>query len=181
MKTITSWIAAAIFVLSLGSAHAQTTPVYGVKLNDPSGYTRWRQKKIDKEVAKKLKNKGQQVADWFRQNMTDLSDFSRLVDMTAREVHSEFGACFNVRGITLSNITVTIESEPFNVPGYPLTVFASGTVNRQGQMRIVWWHLSSRVGPQMALALFEGELRNLYWLWLTNTVREMWGQAVCGN
>lgn len=171
-------LAAIAICLSLGSAHAQTSS--GITISDPHGYTRKSTRWVNKRVERKRRNKGEMVAEAFAQNMTDLAMFPAVVDTETQDVMAEFAVCHDLSRIRLSQVSVRIESEPFAVEGYPPNVLASGVANLDGRIKIVFWNLRSDIGPQLARALYRGELRNYLWWKLHGAAREMWGVAnVC--
>jgi hypothetical protein len=158
---------------------AQTSPKHQIIYNDKGGFTTKSEKWIAKRKAKSERRNGEAVANAFEQNMRELSHFPDWLDSVFDDVKTEYGACHDVSRILPSMIHVSIQSGPFPVVGYPPDFLASGVAYQDGRIEIVYWSVSSTVGPQMAVPLLKGELRNWMWWKLHGAPREMWGQSAC--
>jgi len=167
-----------LVVLSF-AVHAQTSSRYHINYTDDGGFTTKPEKWIAKRKAKSERRNGPMVAGIFEQNMRELGQFPDLLDQVFDEVKTEFGQCYDVSGISPSAIHVTIQSGPFPVAGYPPDFLASGVAHRNGHIEIVYWNVSSAIGPQMAMQLYSGELRNFFYWRLTGHPKEMWGVPAC--
>lgn len=168
------YIGLAIFAIVLcilaGFASAQTAS--GISISDPYGYTRKSTRWVNKRVERKRRNKGEAVAEAFRQNMEDLQMFGAVVDAAWQNVVAEERGCGrDVNRLQPFRIRITIEPEPFMVGNQ----LAAGVDYDDGRIRIVWWHLSDVLGTQTAKNLVAGELRQLAYWWLTGRSRELWG------
>lgn len=173
-------MALAFIALLLGTAvdgFGQTAS--GITINDPYGYTHKSERWIAKRERKKRRNLGDVVANAFRQDMTELAMFPAVVDADAQDVMAEFAACHNMSSINLSQVSVTIEAEPFQVEGYPQGTLASGVAYLDGRIKVVFWNIRDDIGPQLARALSKGELRNYLWWKLHGSPKEMWGVPAC--
>jgi hypothetical protein len=171
----------AMSVLLADSAQAQTSERYRIAYSDPGGFTEKSDGWIAKRKAKQVRKFGEQTSARFEMNMLELRAFDKWLDEVWDEDYREFSRCFNMSRISPAMIRVEIESAPFPVEGYDASFRASGVAYKDGRIRVVYWNVSNAVGPQAAVDLVNGEIRNwMNWI-LTNKQREMWGVDPCGK
>jgi len=115
-------------------------------------------KKINRWAARQP----EQYQSEFRFQMIRLRSFGEWLDQIKDEADAEFSKCWTVAGIRPEGVRV--EDAPFTVPGYPSDQRFSGTTDRSGRIRVVYWNVASFGGTQNAIDLFRWEYRNFLWL-----------------
>jgi hypothetical protein len=165
-------IVLAVLLLAITSpAQGLFSRKYDILINCPPPYCDMADKKINRWA----REQPEQWRDTFKFEMVRNRNFPDWVDKAYEDSYAEFAACHDMRNISPSGFDVRVMPGDFYLDGYG---WAAG-VEDNGHIRIAYWHVRSDIGPQTAIALVTGEIRNWMNRKITGRSREMWGVPAC--